>query len=98
MEKHFLIELDYFDPEIQEAFLYDEKLDQIIAELKTTNRVVSISISEEQAVMWIVMKASSESDLEFVLDSLKLPEVSSYDFYLLDYHVSINTYESYSLN
>ncbi len=98
MDKHFLIELDYYDPEIQEAFAYDEKVDQIIAELKKTNRVVSISISEEQAVMWIVMKASSESDLEFALDSLKLPEVSSYDFYLLDYHVSINTYESYSLN
>jgi len=98
MDKHYLIELDYFDPEIQEAILYDEKVDQIIAELKTTNRVISISISEEQAVMWIVMKASSDSDLDFVLDSLKFPGICSYDFYMLDYHVSINTYESYSLN
>jgi hypothetical protein len=98
MDKHYIIELDYFDPEIQEGIQYDEKVDQIIAELKQTNRVVSISISEENAVMWIVMKASSDADLDFVLDSLKLPGTCSFDFYLLDYHVTINSYESYSLN
>ena len=98
MEKHFLIEFDFFDPAIKDYVDLQERQDQIIELFKRTNRVMSLSVSDDEAIMWVVMKAESESELVFVLDSLAFPEHTEYEYFELNLHVTVNTFESYSLN
>ena len=98
MEKHFLIEFDFFDPEIVDYLDFEERQDRIIDLFKRTNRVVSLSVSDDEAIMWVVMKAESESELVFVLDSMEFPQHTEYEYFELNLHVSVNTFESYSLN
>lgn len=98
MEKHYLIEFDFFDPDIKDFTLFQERQNEIIDLFKSTNMIVSISVSDDEAIMWVVMKAASESDLVFVLDSTSFPNNTDYDYFELNLHVSVNTFESYSLN
>ena len=98
MEKHFLIELDFFDPNVKDVVVFQHRQNELIELLKSTNRVLSLSVSENEAIMWIVMKAESESELVFIMDSLQFPENAEYEYFELNLHVSINTFESYSLN
>lgn len=98
MEKHFLIEFDYFDPTIKDYVVFQERQNEIIDLFKATNRIVSLSVSDDEAIMWVVMKAASESDLVFVLDTMEFPKNTDYEYFELNLHVSVNTFESYSLN
>jgi hypothetical protein len=98
MEKHFLIEFDYFDPTIKDYVVFQERQNEIIDLFKATNRIVSLSVSDDEAIMWVVIKAASESDLVFVLDTMNFPENTDYEYFELNLHVSVNTFESYSLN
>lgn len=98
MEKHYLVEFDYFDPTIKDYVVLKERQGEIIDLFKSTKRIVSLSVSDDEGIIWVVMKASSESDLVFVLDSMEFPNNTDYEYYELNLHVSVDTYESYSLN
>jgi len=98
MEKHFLVEFDFFDPQIEDIIVFEDRQQKIINEFKKTDRVVSLSVSDNEAVMWVVLKAESESELVFTMDSLVFPENVDYEYFELNLHISINTFESYSLN
>jgi len=98
MDKHFLIEFDYFDPTLKDFLDYEERQNRIIEAFKNTNRVISLSVSEEESIIWVVMKAESETELVYLMDSLSLPENTEYDYFELNMHLSISTFESYSLN
>ena len=98
MDKHFLVEFDYFDPSVRDFDVFQERQKEIIELFKNTSRIVSLSVSDDEAIMWVVMKAASESDLVFVLDTLDFPRNSEYEYFELNLHVSVNTFESYSLN
>ena len=98
MEKHYLVEFDFFDPSIKDLIRFQERQDKVVNEFKKTNRIISLSVSQEEAIMWVVIKAESESELVFVLDSLNFPDFSDYEYYELNMHVTINSYESYSMN
>lgn len=98
MDKHYLIEFDFFDPNIKDLLVFEERQNRIIELFKSTNRIISLSVSDDEAIMWIVMKAASESDLVFELDSMDFPENVEYEYFVLNLHVSVNTFESYSLN
>ena len=98
MDKHFLIEFDYFDPNVKDLADFQTRQNKIIELFKSSDRIISLSVSDDEAIMWIVMKANSESDLVFVLDTMEFPENTDYDYFELNLHVSVNTFESYSLN
>lgn len=98
MDKHYLVEFDYFDPNIKDFAILKEKQQEIIELFKSTNRIVSLSVSDDEAIMWVVIKAGSESELVFVLDSMDFPNHTDYEYFELNLHVSVNTFESYSLN
>jgi hypothetical protein len=98
MDKHFLIEFDYFDPNIKDNVDLQSRQNKIIDLFKSSDRIVSLSVSDDEAIMWIVMKANSESDLVFVMDTMEFPDNIDYDYFELNLHVSVNTFESYSLN
>ena len=98
MDKHYLVEFDFFDPNIKDLLVFEERQSKIIELFKSTNRIISLSVSDDEAIMWIVMKAASESDLVFELDSMDFPENVEYEYFVLNLHVSVNTFESYSLN
>lgn len=98
MEKHFIIELDFFNPSIEDGYAYERKQNQIIEIFKRTKRVLSISVSGNEAVMWVVMVAESEKELQSYLANIEFPDFTGYEFYELNLHVSINSFESYSLN
>ena len=98
MEKHFIIELDFFNPSIEDAYAYERKQNKIIELFKKTNRVLSISVSGDEAVMWVVMVSESEDELQSYLATMEFPDFTGYEYYELNLHVSINSFESYSLN
>ena len=98
MDKHYLVEFDFFDPNIKDLLVFEERQSKIIELFKSTNRIISLSVSDDEAIMWIVMKAASESDLVLELDSMDFPENVEYEYFVLNLHVSVNTFESYSLN
>mgnify|MGYP000870668235 CR=1 FL=1 len=98
MEKHYIVEFDFFDPSVKNTHVFDERQNKIIDLFKSTNRVLSLSVSESEAIMWVVIRVQSESELVFLMDSLDFPDECDYDYFELNMHVSINTFESYSLN
>lgn len=98
MDKHFLIEFDYFDPKVKDVIVFQERQNRIIDLFKSSDRIISLSVSDDEAIMWVVMKADSESDLVYVMDTMDFPENTDYDYFELNLHVSVNTFESYSLN
>jgi hypothetical protein len=98
MEYHFMVELDYFNPEVYEKGSFENELNIILNHLRNSGKVQSLSLSHEDAIIWVVLKLDTEEELIELLDSIPLPYEISYEYYFLNHYEVIQEISSFSLN
>ena len=98
MEYHFMVELDYFNPEIYEKGSFENEINTIISYFRNSNKLLSLSLSPEDALIWVVLKLDSEEELIELLDSVPLNYEISYEYYFLNHYEVIQEIGSFSLN
>ena len=93
-----MVELDYFNPEIYESGSFDDVINKILTYLRNSGSLISLSMSPEDAIMWIVLKLDNEVDLIDLMDSIPLDYEISYEFYFLSHFEYVQEIGSFSLN
>lgn len=98
MDNHFMVELDYFNPDVFDEGQYKIALDAIIEHISNSDKLVSLSVSQEEAIVWIILRVSSEDELINLLNSIPVDYELSYDYFRLNYHSEVREIGSFSLN
>ncbi|MGE5354719.1 MAG: hypothetical protein ACM3PT_00630 [Deltaproteobacteria bacterium] len=98
MDLHYMVELDYYIPELEEDGKLEEIENLIIAFLNTTGRLISLSLSHEEAVFWLVMRVDSEDEIVEIMNSIPVDYELSFDYFQLDHYEVIQEIGSFSLN
>jgi len=98
MEYHFMVELDYFNPEVYETGSFEKVINTILDYLRNSGKLLSLSLSPEDALIWVVLKFDSEEELIEVLDAIPLAYEISYEYYFLSHYEVIQEIGSFSLN
>lgn len=93
-----MIEVDYFNPEVLENSRFEEVEKIIIDFLHNSGKLVSLSVSNDEAILWVVLKAYSEEEVIKTINSIPLDYDLSYDYYFLNHYEIIQEIGSFSLN
>jgi sialic acid synthase SpsE len=98
MENHYMVELDYFNPQVYESGSFEEVQNTIISYLSNSGKLVSLSMSDDEAVVWVVLKMNAEEEVIELMNSIPVGYVLSYEYYLLNHFEVIQEIGSFSLN
>ena len=98
MENHYMIELDYFNPEVYESGSFEKVQDTIVSHLHNCGKLVSLSMSNDEAIVWVVLKAQAEEEIIEVINSIPVGYELSYEYYFLNHYEVIQEIGSFSLN
>jgi hypothetical protein len=93
-----MVELDYYNPEMEEDGNLDQAEGIIIAHMNSTGRLLSLSLCNEEAVFWMVLRVEKEEDIIEILNSIPLEYELNYEFFQLDHYEVIQEIGSFSLN
>lgn len=93
-----MVELDYYNPEMEDDGNLDQAESIIIAHMNNTGRLLSLSLSNEEAVFWMVLRVEKEEDIIEILNSIPLDYELNYDYFQLDHYEVIQEIGSFSLN
>ncbi len=93
MDNHFIVELDYFNPDVFDEEQYKIALDIIVEHISN-----SLSVSQEEAIVWIILRVNSEDELINLFNSIPVDYELSYDYFRLNYHTEVREIGSFSLN
>ena len=98
MEQHYMIELDYFDPQVYEMNTFAEKEEIIVDYLRNCGKLVSLSVSNDDAIIWAVLKAESEEEVIKTINSIQVGYELSYEYYFLHHFEVVHEIGAFSLN
>ncbi len=98
MENHFMVELDYFNPDIFDEEQYRIALEAIIEHVSISDKLISLSVSQEEGIVWVILKVGSEDELINLFNSIPVDYELSYDYFKLNYHSEVREIGSFSLN
>ena len=98
MENHYMVELDYFNPQVYESGSFEEVQNTIISYLSNSGKLVSLSMSDDEAIVWVVLKMHAEEEVIELMNSIPVGYVLSYEYYLLNHFEVIQEIGSFSLN
>ena len=62
---HYMVELDYYNPDVEEDGNLEEIENLIIAHMNSTGRLISLSLSNEEAVFWLVLRVEKEDAVSY---------------------------------
>jgi len=93
-----MIELDYFNPEVYESGSFEKIENIIVNHLHNCGKLVSISVSKDEAILWVVLKTISEEELIHIINSIPIGYELSYEYYFLNHYEVIQEIGSFSLN
>lgn len=93
-----MIELDYFDPNVYESDNFGEKEEIIVNFLRNCGKLVSLSVSNDEALIWVVLRANSEEEVIKTINAIPVGYELSYEYYFLHHYEIIQEIGSFSLN
>ena len=93
-----MVELDYFNPKVYESGSFEEVQNTIISYLSNSGKLVSLSMSDDEAIVWVVLKMHTEEEVIELMNSIPVGYVLSYEYYLLNHFEVIQEIGSFSLN
>ena len=98
MESYYMIELDYFDAEMLRDNRFNEVEEKIVNFLQNSGKLVSLSISGKEAIIWVILKAYSEEEVIKTMNSIEVGYDFSYDYYFINHYEVVQEMSSFSLN
>jgi hypothetical protein len=98
MELHYMVELDYYVPELEENGTLEEIENVIIAYMNSTGRLVSLSLSHDEAVFWLVLRVENEEEIVDLMNLIPVEHELSFDYFQLDHYEVVQEIGSFSLN
>jgi hypothetical protein len=98
MDLHYMVELDYFIPELEEDGKLEEIEALIISYMNTTGNLISLSLSNDEAVFWLVLRVEKEQDIIDIMNAIPVDYELAYEFFQLDHYEVIQEIGSFSLN
>ena len=93
-----MIEMDFFDPKVYKENGFAEKEEIIVEYLRNSGKLVSLSISHDDALIWIVLKAESEEDVIKTINAIPVGYELSYEYYFLHHYEVVQGIAAFSLN
>ncbi len=98
MEQHFMVELDYFNPIVYKENNFEEIENIILTHLRNSGKLVSIAMSIDDALMWIVIKAESEEMVIKTINAIPVDYELSYEYYFMHHYEVVQEIGAFSLN
>jgi hypothetical protein len=98
MELHYMVELDYYNPDIEEDGNLEDIENLIIAHMNSTGRLISLSLSNDEAVFWLVLRVENEDEIIEIMNSIPVDYELAYEYFQLDHYEVIQEIGSFSLN
>jgi len=98
MENHYMVELDLL---ADESFLQGDlevEINALINYFRNSGKMVSMGLSLDDAVMWLVLKSENEEELVELIFNIPSKHEISFDYYLLNHFEIIQEIGSFSLN
>jgi len=93
-----MIELDYFNAEVLENNRFEEIEKIIVDFLQNSGKLVSLSMSAEEAIIWVVLRAYAEEEVIKTINSISVGYDLSYEYYFLNHYEVVQEIGSFSLN
>jgi hypothetical protein len=93
-----MVELDYYVPELEENGTLEEIENVIIAYMNSTGRLVSLSLSHDEAVFWLVLRVENEEEIVDLMNLIPVEHELSFDYFQLDHYEVVQEIGSFSLN
>ncbi len=98
MEQHFMVELDYFNPVVYKEDNFEEIENIILTHLRNSGKLVSIAMSIDDALMWIVIKADTEEEVIKTINTIPVGYELSYEYYFMHHYEVVHEIGAFSLN
>lgn len=98
MSYHYMVELDYYNPELDEKYKVEDIENIIIAHFSISGKMVSISLSNLESIFWIILKVDVEEEIVELMNTIPIDFELSYDFFMLDHFEVEQEISSFSLN
>jgi hypothetical protein len=93
-----MVELDYYVPELEENGTLEEIENVIIAYMNSTGKLVSLSLSHDEAVFWLVLRVENEEEIVDLMNLIPVEHELSFDYFQLDHYEVVQEIGSFSLN
>ncbi len=94
----YMVEMEVPRPVNEEFMSLIPEQRQAVSTLFGRGKLISYSLDQERSKLWIIMTASSESELVLLLDELPMTMYMDYQYFELMFHETISMIPTMSMN